>query len=365
MNLLELVLILVLVACLVGATVLAMAEVSIIRVRRSEVLVQVESGTPRARQLLELIDDLPQVLNTVLLLVLVFQLTAAAIGGVLADRWFGGIGVTVATAVLTALVFVYAEAIPKTKAMRSPYRMALRLAPLLRLMVRLVRPVVAALVWLADLQVAGRADVGAATEAEIRALARESAVAGVIERHDADLVNRSFEFNDLQVADVMVERSRIAAVHRDESVTDVLGRAIELGHRRIPVYRTGVDDIIGVVRLRDVAAAAADDPDATVGTIMSDVLSCRPDVPIARLLRAMQRAGNWIAVVRNEQGSTVGLATVEDLLAELVGEIEDERVARRPTDSGPGGEDGPPPSRRPAVRAPTDPARRLRSRRRR
>lgn len=335
MSLFELTLMVVLVACLAGATILAMAEVSIIRVRRSEVLVEVESGTPRSQQLLELIDDLPQVLNTVLLLVLVFQLTAAAIGGVLADRWFGGIGVTVATAGLTALVFVYAEAIPKTKAMHAPHRTALRVAPLLRFVVLVLRPLVAALVWLADLQVSGKADIGAATEEEIRAMARESAAAGVIERHDADLVNRSFEFNDLQVADVMVERADIATVGREEPVAEVFNRAIALGHRRLPVRGRGIDDIIGVVRLRDVAATAADNPDASVVSIMSDVLSCRPDQPIAWLLRAMQRSGQWIAVVSDAHGSTVGLATVEDLLAELVGEIEDERMARRPDDPGP------------------------------
>jgi CBS domain containing-hemolysin-like protein len=330
MSLLEVGLLAALVGCFVGASILAAAEVSIIRVRRSEVLAEVESGAPRSGRLLQLIDDLPRVLNTILLVVLLLQLSAAAIGGILADRWFGGLGVTLATIILTAVLFIYAEAIPKTRAMQAPYRTALRLAPVLAALVRLLWPVVASLVWLADIQTSGDANFGAATEQEIRAMARESAEAGAIEPDDAELVNRSFEFNDRSVAEVMVERDRIAAVGHDESVADVLARAIALGHRRLPVHRNGLDDITGVVRLRDVAATAVESPDAEVASIMSGVLRCRPGEPISDLLARMQRHGLWIAIITDESGSTLGLATVEDLVAELVGEIEDVQVARRP-----------------------------------
>ncbi len=327
MNLLEPVLILALHGCAVSAGVLSVAEVSIVRVRRSQVLVDARKGVARSEQLLQLIDDLPVVLNTVLLLVLLCQVGAATIAAFLAERWFGGLGVTVATFVLTATLFVYAEAIPKTRAVRVPETTALRLTPMLRHLVRFLRPIVIALVRLADLHSPGSVGaLGPSSEAEIRALAIESAEAGAIGRGDADLVERSFEFNDRAVRDVMVPRSRIEAVSGDRTVTEVRDRAIALGHRRLPVYRDGLDDVVGVVRLRDLVALAATDPGTTAESAMTSVLTCPPHQLISELLQRMQVTGQWLAVVI-DGGSTVGLATIEDIVAELVGEIADERAA--------------------------------------
>ncbi|MDH5521311.1 MAG: CNNM domain-containing protein [Acidimicrobiia bacterium] len=315
----------VMLCCVVGAALLSMAEVSIVRVRRSEILVEARSGHPRAETLLELIDDLPVVLNTILAAVLLLQMSAATIGGYLAGRRLGGLGVTIATVALTMILFVYAEAIPKTYAVKDPRSMALRLTPALKVLVVGSKPAMGALIRLANLQSSGSsATLGALTEDELRALARESAEAGQIATDDASLVDRSFEFNDSCAGDVLVPRSQIAAAQVDHEVLDVMTRAIALGHRRLPVYRDDLDDIVGVVRLRDLAAVARSAPRSAVGSIMTDVLRCTATEPIALLLRRMQASGRWLAVVTSEHGETVGLVTVEDLVAELVGEITDD-----------------------------------------
>ncbi|MDH3680982.1 MAG: CNNM domain-containing protein [Acidimicrobiia bacterium] len=336
MSLVEPALMLVLVLCFLGAATLSVAEVSIIRVRRSEVLVDAGERRSSSRDLLELLDDLPVVLNSILLLVLLFQVCTATIGGFLAGRWFGGIGVTVATFAVTAVLFLYAEAVPKTVAVRSPKRMALRLTPLLKAVVRVLRPFVAVLVRLADLQSPGSTvSLGALTEEEIRALARESAAAGEIAEHDVVLVDRSFEFNDRSVGEVMVPRGGVRAVQARETVGTALTRAFQLGHRRLPVYRRDLDDIVGIVRLRDLAAIARDAPGTPAEAVATEALRCRADDPISELLTKMQRAGSWLAIVTDGSDRTVGLATVEDLVAELVGEIADERrniTARRRPD---------------------------------
>lgn len=325
MSIVDWVLVLAFVLCFAGAATLSVAEVSIIRVRRSEVLVDA-SRRSSARQLLVLLDDLPVVLNSVLLLVLLFQVCTATIGGFLAGRWFGGVGVTVATFAITAVLFLYAEAVPKTLAVRSPKRMALRLTPLLRAVVRVLRPFVAVLVRLADLQSPGSTvSLGALSEEEIRALARESAAAGEIGAHDVVLVDRSFEFNDRSVGEVMVDRGSIQAVEATEPVATALNRAFTVGHRRLPIYERDLDDVLGVVRLRDLAAVAREAPDTPVRDLAAAVLRCRADDPISELLKQMQRAGSWMAIVTDTSDRTVGLATVEDVVAELVGEIADER----------------------------------------
>ena len=312
--------------CFAGSAALSAAEVSIIRVRDSAIAVEARDAGGRATRLLSLLDDLPLLLNTILLVALGLQVTAATIAGVLADRWFGRLAVTATTVALTVVLFVYAEAIPKTWAIRSPQTAALRLTPLLSAMVAALRPVVAVLVWFAGLHTRGQATAQSAlTEEELRALAQESARAGTIERDDAELVARSFEFNDRLVGEVMVPRGRIATVAADAAVADGLHQAIVLGHRRLPVHEPGGSDITGVVRLRDLAAEVEAQRETDVGSIATSVLRSTPDEPITSLLQRMQTERNWIAIVGDEDGATVGLATVEDLVAELVGEIEDAR----------------------------------------
>ncbi len=331
MSLLDLMLAGALAVCFAGAAVLGAAEVSIVRVRRSSVLLDVRSDPRRTGLLLRMLDELPVVLNAVLLLTLGLQVSAATIAGVLADRWFGGVGVTVATVVLTAALFVYAEAVPKTRAMRSPHVTALRVTPLLRVVVAVLRPAVAGLVWMAGFQAPGEVSAtGALSEQEIRILARESAKAGAIGERDADLVARSFEFNDRQVDEIMVDSNDIASVDCRVPARDALALAVTTGHRRLPVHGGDLDHIVGVVRLRDLAAAVTAGLDPVASSLADDVLRCRPDDPISAVLTRMQRNGRWMAIVTDSDGRTVGLITIEDVVAELVGDIEDERAAANP-----------------------------------
>ncbi len=330
---LDIALIVGLLTCFAGSVVLSAAEVSIIRVRFAAVAAEADAGSARAIRLVGILADLPVLLNTILLVALGLQVTAATTAGVLADRWLGRLGVTATTVGLTLLLFVYAEAIPKTWAIRSPQVTALRLTPVLVILVGVLRPAVTLLVWFAGLHTRGGATAQSAlTETELRALARESALAGTIEDHDAELLARSFEFNDRTVGEIMVPRASMVTVEATASVAEALDRAVAVGHRRLPVRATDHGGIVGVVRLRDLAAAAATNQATEVAAVVSSVLRSTPCEPISRLLRRMQVERCWIAIVVEDGGETVGLATVEDLVAELVGEIEDDRPKRPPSD---------------------------------
>ena len=315
----------------VGAAVLAVVEVSLLRVRKSRVRVEAAQGDRRSQILLELLDDLPLVLNTVLFVVLICQVGVASISGYLAQRWGGGVWVTVASIVVSLLLFVYAESIPKTVAVRAPHERALRAGRGLRLLVRICRPVVAALVAFADMHSPGRA--GAAdvvSERELRLLARQSAQAGAIEPADAELVDRSFAFGDQRVADVMVGRDEIVAVMADAQLDDALSVAIGAGHRRVPVLGRDLNDVVGMVRMRDLAAASGGAP-VDVASLMREPLFCRSDESIAELIERMRSSGTWLSIVRNAGSATIGLATVEDVIAELMGEIDEDDPVVPPT----------------------------------
>ena len=267
---LTLTLVAVLTIAVAGAAALAAAEVAILRLRRSRIRVAGDSGDATAVGLLRLLEDLPLVLNTVLLAVLFLQVGAATVAGFLAARFFGGPGATAASVLLTGVLFLYGEAIPKTIAVRHPEAVARRAARPLRILVIALRPVVKVLTTLANWQIPGSLSQptdDSMSEAELRAVLRESAHVGAIEDHDAAMVHRSFEFGDRKVGDVMVPRNQVAAVGADQQVADALSRAIALGHRRLPVYRSDLDSVIGATRLRDLAATARHSPQSAVATV--------------------------------------------------------------------------------------------------
>lgn len=322
----DLAIVILLVGCFLGATGLSVAEVSLLRVRRSRVAVGAEEGDPAARRLLSLLDDLPIVLHAVLLLALLLQVSTATASGLLAQRWLGDIGISAATVATTILLFLYAEAVPKTMAMRSPYRMGRLVAGPVAVLVATIRPVVRFLVWLADRQIHGSRTSQAelVDEAELRNLARQSADAGVIGEGDAELLVRSFEFNDRRVGEVMVAREDIAACPWTTSLEEARELAMSVGHRRLPVYGEGLDDVVGVARFRDVVAAAIESPDASLETVATPVLRCSPQMLVSSLVTRMQERRRWLAIVTDPTGRTLGLVTIEDLVAELVGEISED-----------------------------------------
>ncbi len=321
----NLTLLVVLAGLVAGLFVLGLVEASLLHLRRSEVVIEAEGGDRRARHLLRLLDDLPRVMNAVLLAVLLAQVTAATISGVLARRWFGGNGLTAATVAVTLLVFVYGEAIPKTLAIRRPYPIARRLAPPVRWLSIGLRPLVSVLVWVADVQAPGKGvdTVTAVSEQELLHLTDEAASAGRIEQSDAELVEKSFTLGDLLVAQILVPRADVVAVAAQTPVEDALRTAIGAGHRRLPVFDGHLDNIVGFVRLRDLADATTTDADAVVADRVRRTLSAPESMLAVDLLRSMQKTGHHLAVVVDDAGATRGIVTIEDVVEELVGTIED------------------------------------------
>jgi CBS domain containing-hemolysin-like protein len=311
----------------VAAMFLAAAETSLLRVSSVRVAAQASEGSRRARRLAKLIDDLPQVLSAILLSALLAQIGAATIAGLLADRWFGGIGITVASIVLTILLFVYGEAIPKTYAVRHTDRVALGLSLPVRWLELGLRPIVSALVWFADLQAPGRGVTTSptVTEDELRLLATRAAKEGEITGHDLELIERAFRLGDRRVDDVMVPRTEIVAVSEDATVTAALAAAIDAGHRRLPVFRGSVENITGMVRLRDLVEVPEGVRSRLAAAHVADEPLYVPESKrVLDTLEEMQRQRTHLAVVVDEYGGTAGMVTLEDIAEELLGTMTED-----------------------------------------
>ncbi len=315
-------LLLLLLLALLVAVFLALAEASLLRVSEFRVKALVEEGDKRAGRLAVLLDRLPAVLNLILLLALLAQIGAATVTGILAQRSLGNLGVTIASAILTVVLFVYGEAIPKTYAVRHAELTALRVARPISLLERALRPLVSLLVWIADIQLPGKGITTSptVTEGELRLLAHRAATEGEITSGDRERIEKAFRFGDRRVDDIMVPRPDIVAVDAEATIDDALELALKHGHRRIPVYSGNLERIFGVVSLRDLAAARdrGQDPVASLST---EPMIVPESKKVSGLLADMQERRNHLAIVVDEYGVTAGLVTVEDIAEVLLGTI--------------------------------------------
>lgn len=324
----DLPLILTLAGAFVLSVFIAAAETALLRMPFVRVASLASEGVRGAKRLKSLVDRLPEVLNAILLAALLVQIVAATVSGILADRWLGPLGVTIASATLTVILFIYSEAIPKTYAVRHADRVALRLALPMAILELVLRPFVKVLVWIADLQMPGKGVITSptVTEDEIRMLATRAAVEGEITREDLRLIERAFRAGDREVDDIMVPRPDIVAVADDTPAGQALEIALEAGHRRLPLYEGSIENITGVVRIRDLMRVPSDRRNLQVGAFAEEPLVVPESKRILDLLREMQTSHNHVAVVVDEYGGTAGLVTVEDIVEELIGSIQERRV---------------------------------------
>jgi putative hemolysin len=308
------------------AVVLAAAEMALARVSDLRVRMMAEEGHRRARRLVALLATLPRVINAILLAVLVVQIGAATLTGLLAERWFSNLGIVIASAVLTIVLFVYTEAIPKTYAFRHPTAVALALTYPVALLEFLLRPIVKGLVWFADLHAPGKGVSMAPTitERELLSLAADAEQEGEITAIDRHLIERAFRLGDRTAEEVMVPRTDLVAIPAEETVDDAVALALRAGHRRLIVYEDDLDHILGVVYLRDLVRAAGDLPSPLVKTLTQPVLVISEWKRVVELLRDMQAKGTHLAVVVDEFGGTAGIVTIEDIAEELLGAVADE-----------------------------------------
>ncbi|HAX81084.1 MAG TPA: hypothetical protein DCY40_00755 [Actinobacteria bacterium] len=309
------------------SVLISAAETAFLRMPAVRVQALAAAGSRRAVRFAALTHRLSEVLNAILLAALLAQIGAATVAGILADRWFGPLGVTIASAILTFILFIYAEAIPKTFAVRHPDKVGLALAFPLAAIELLLRPLVKVLIAVADLQMPGKTVVASptVTEDELRMLASRAALEGQITSTDLELIERAFRFGDRQVDGIMVPRPDIIAVEEDTPVREAVELALEAGHRRLPVFKDTVESITGVALVRDLMRIPETRRDhVTVGMLMDPPLVVPESKRILDLLTDMQSSRTHFAVVVDEYGGTAGMVTIEDIAEEMLGSISEE-----------------------------------------
>ena len=323
----------VVVVLLLASAGLALAETSLTRTSRVKALALEDEKRRGSRQLARLIEHPEAFLNPVLLLVLICQLVSATLVGIVADHWFGALGVVVAAVFEVIVIFVFAEALPKNWAVHNPERAALASAPIVAAVVRFppVRVVSRALIGLANLILGPRRRAASVSESELLAMADVAMEDEVIETEERALIHSIIEFGDTIAREVMRPRPDMITVEADESVSEVLGAAMGAGFSRLPVHDGNVDDVKGIAYAKDLIRAEREGHGSeAVGGYIRPAHFVPETKRVSQLMREMQERKYHQAIVVDEYGGTAGLVTLEDLIEELVGEIVDEYDVEEP-----------------------------------
>jgi putative hemolysin len=308
---------------------LALSETGLTRMNRVKAIALEEQGKRGAAALRKLIEHPEQAINPVLFLLLLCNTVAATLVGVVAAHAVGPLGVAAATAFEVVFIFVFAEAMPKTWAVQHTERAALIAAPVVIALVKVppIRWITNGLISASNLILPGKGIKQGpfVSEEELLAMADAAAQDDVIEREERTLIHSIIDFGDTVVREVMVPRPDMVAVESTARVSDVVEIAIAAGYSRIPVFGQGIDDIVGVVFIKDLMRAEREGKeDDAVSQIMRPAFFVPETKKVSALMREMQNQKFHQAIVVDEYGGTSGLVALEDLIEELVGEIEDE-----------------------------------------
>ena len=285
-----------------------------------------ENGEKRAQIALALSEQYDRLLSTILIGNNIVNNVATTVGAVLFIRLVSAErGPAISAMVLTAAILIFGEVTPKSLAKESPERWAMASAPLLRVMTFLFAPVNGVFsAWKRLLsRLFHRNGEDGITEEELVGMVEQAEDEGGLDEHESELIRAAIEFNDLEVSEILTPRVDLVAVEEDADEQTVAKTLAESGYSRLPVYRESIDNIVGVIHEKDFYAARYRGF-RSVADVMGNVIYTTGNTKISDLLRILQKSKAHMAVVVDEYGGTEGIATLEDILEELVGEIWDE-----------------------------------------
>lgn len=255
---------------------------------------------------------------------------AASVATYSATLAFGSAGVGIATGVMTLLVLFFGEIVPKSFAARNAERSALLIAPIVDLLARLLWPLSVPFVALTRLVVPQNTVLPSVTEAEIRSLTEIGHRGGAIEEHERELIERAFLLDSTRAWQVMTPRVDIEAWVASTTLGEIADQLAAVRFSRIPIHGGSLDDVTGVVYVRDAYQALAEGrSESQLADIARPPFFVPATIPLVQLLGEFRARRVHMGIVIDEHGGTDGLVSLEDILEELVGEIDDERD--RPT----------------------------------
>jgi CBS domain containing-hemolysin-like protein len=309
----------------------AATEAALARVTRARAAELTESGRRGASRLAAVAQDPAPVLSVVTFLRILAETGAAVCVTVLllevfSPWWYGALA---AAGIMSTLSFVAVGVGPRTLGRQHSERLGLVMAPVALALTRVLGPLARLLVFLGNALTPGPGyrDGPFASEAELRELVDMAGENQVIEADEREMIHSVFEFGDTLTREVMVPRTALVSIEKGKSLQSAMSLFLRSGFSRVPVMGEGLDDVLGMLYVKDVARKLHENPrqaDRPVTGAMREAVFVPDSKPVDELLREMQRTAGHVAVVVDEYGGVAGIVTLEDLVEEIVGEISDE-----------------------------------------
>lgn len=314
-----LIVILVLLVCsaLFSASETAFSSVNKIRLKSDAM-----QGNARAAKALALAESFERALTAILIGNNLVNILSASLGTILFTEWFGEGGVGISTMVMTVLVLIFGEILPKSYAKNHAEQLTLLLAAPLNGLIWILTPLVFLFNQLAKL-VTKKGVQPSVTEDELKVIVDQIEEEGVLEEQESALVRSALEFDEISVDEVLVPRVRVTAIPKDTPIAEIKQIFLSERYSRLPVYDNTIDDIIGFITEKDFFGLL-ESGGSSLTPIIKNVLRLPEFARISEAMKQMQRAKSHIAIVVDQYGGTKGIVTLEDIIEELVGEIYDE-----------------------------------------
>jgi putative hemolysin len=312
--------------CILLSAFFSSSEVALISITRAKARTLLNEGRPGSKAVATLKESPEHLLITILIGNTFVNIAAGAIATAVAIQLFGDIGVGIATGFVVIILLIFGEIGPKIYAARASDSFALTIAPIILFLSRLLTPVI----WLVE-RVSPTLGIGkevaepAVTEEEIKEWIDVGKEEGTIEQGEQDMLYSVLEFGDTTSREIMTPRVDVILIEDTTSFEEVIRIFNESGFSRIPVFHDQIDNITGILNVKDVfAAMVSRRKDSTIREVMYDPTFVPDTKKIDDLLKELQVHRVQMAIVIDEYSSFVGIVTVEDILEELVGDIMDE-----------------------------------------
>ncbi|WFE36741.1 hemolysin family protein [Micromonospora sp. WMMD975] len=319
------------------AGLIAMTEAALAAVSPARAAELAREGARGARALQAVAGDVVRHLNLLLLLRLLAELTATTLVALVAVDTFGaGWRAALVTAgAMTVVSFVVVGVAPRTLGRQHAYAVGRAVAPLVRWLGRALNPLASLLILIGNAVTPGKGfrEGPFATQVELRELVDLAEQRGVVEHGERQMIHSVFALGDTIAREVMVPRTEMVWIEERKTLAQALALFLRSGFSRIPVIGENVDDVLGVLYLKDLIRRTQGDREARempVAELMRQATFVPESKPVDDLLSEMQAARNHLVIVVDEYGGTGGLVTIEDILEEIVGEITDEYDVERP-----------------------------------
>ena len=307
----------------------SMSETALMALSKIRIRHMVDEGVKGAKLVEKLSEDPSRLLGAILIGNNIVNIGASALATSVAVKAIGESGVGLVTIIMTILVLIFGEITPKSIAKQNSEKVALKVSKPINIIVKLFRPFIAVFTAISSvfIRLLGgdpKATEPFITEEELKTMVGVSEEEGVLEDVEKEMIFNVFEFADSQVKDVMVQRVDIVAVDVNATYEEVISVIKTEQFSRIPVYNQNIDDVVGILNVKDLIMASKRSENFKVSDYMREPYYTFEYKKIVELFKEMQKTRNHIAVVLDEYGGNVGIVTIEDLIEEIVGEIEDE-----------------------------------------